>query len=610
MLFFCLISKASEGQNRRLADSLKYVYQSGLFEEDDRLIILKEIAYHHPDPDQALLFSNELLSESQKKKSIEYEVMAYLQKGNALRLKGDVSAALETYFKGVELAKQESNNRDLSMLYISMANTYSVIGNRANTIMYYNNAIEILKEEKDSLNYASLIENLGDEYNLNFSMPDSALLLFEESGDIFNALDYKPGIAYNLGNKGLAYAQQGKSELAEYNLKSAIDMLTDLGDYYPICVYLICMSDVYADQDRYDIAFRYAEESLELANQYQLKDQMAEAYLKISELSEQTGDVVASYSSYKEYIRYRDSVKNISVVQKMANARVEFEIAQKQIEVDLLNQQKKNQQITVIATGTALLLIGFLSFGLFRRNRFIKNTNSIIKEERDRSDLLLQNILPVHAAKELKEHGKVTTQKFESVTILFTDFEGFTEAAEALSPEELVKSVDYYYSNFDRIIDMYGLEKIKTIGDSYMCAGGLPSPTSDHAIQVTRAALAIKEFVEESKKSASKDRAIFDVRIGINTGSVVAGVVGTKKFAYDIWGDAVNIASRMESTSEIGQVNISEATFDIINKHFYCKERGVTYRHNAEDIKMYFILGEVRSEVDSLEAKLEKVKSA
>ncbi len=598
----------SEGQNAKLADSLKVVYQSGAFDESERLHILEEIAYHDPDPDQALLFSNELLSESLKKKSIEYQVLAYLQKGNALRLKGDVSEALENYFKGVELAKRESNNRDLSMLYISMANTYSVIGNRANTIMYYNNAIEILKSEKDSLNYASVIENLGDEYNLNFSKPDSALLLFEESGAIFRALDYKPGIAYNLGNKGLAYAQQGKSELAEANLKSAIEMLTDLGDFYPICVYLLYMSDAYADQNKFDRAFRYARQSLKLAKQYQLKDQIAEAHLKISELAEQTGDIAISFKSYKEHIKYRDSVKNITVVQNMANARVEFEIAQKQIEVDLLNQQKKNQQIIVAATGTALFLIGFLAFGLLRRNRFIKRTNSIIKEERDRSDLLLQNILPIHAAKELKAHGKVTTQKFESITILFTDFEGFTEVAENLSPEELVESVDYYYSNFDRIIELYGLEKIKTIGDSYMCAGGLPTPTDDHALQVIKAAIAIKEFVIEAKSRLSKATATFDIRIGINTGSVVAGVVGTKKFAYDIWGDAVNIASRMEGASETGQINISQATYNIVKDIVHCKDRGVNYRHNTEDIKMYFVRGE--GESNGLELKLDETKSA
>jgi len=577
------------GQNARLADSLKQVYESDDFKESERLHILKEIAYHHPDPDQALSFSNKLLSESRKSNSIEYEVLAYLQKGNALRLKGDVGVALESYFRGVELANRVSSTRDLCMLYISMANTYSVIGNRANTILYYNRAIELLKSEKDSLNYASVIENLGDEYNLNFSKPDSALLLFEESGAIFKALDYRPGIAYNLGNKGLAYAQQGKSELAEANLESAINMLTDLGDYYPICVYLIYMSDEYAMQNKYARAFGYARNSLELAQKYRLKDQIAEAYLKISELSEQTGDIALAYDSYKEYINYRDSVKNLTVVQNMANTRVEFEIAQKQIEVDLLNQQKKNQQITVAATGTALGLIGILALGVFRRNRYIKKTNRIIEEERDRTNLLLQNILPVHAANELKKHGKVTTQKFESVTILFTDFQGFTEVAENLSPEDLVKSVDYYYSNFDRIIEIYGLEKIKTIGDSYMCAGGLPTPTDDHALRVTKAAIAIKEFMIEARRGPTKSPAVFDVRIGINTGYVVAGVVGTKKFAYDIWGDAVNIASRMESSSEIGEINVSEGTYDLIKNDIRCQERDISYRHNSEYIKMFFV---------------------
>ena len=191
----------------------------------------------------------------------------------------------------------------------------------------------------------------------------------------------------------------------------------------------------------------------------------------------------------------------------------------------------------------------------------------------------------------LKESGKVVAKRFESVTVLFTDFEGFTQYAENLSPEKLVESVDYYFSKFDAIIEKYDLEKIKTLGDSYMCAGGLPFPTEDHAYKMILVAQEILEFVQHSNRENPLNHTRFNIRIGINTGPVVAGVVGTKKFAYDIWGDTVNIASRMESNSAPGKINISENTFAIIKDSFDCEYRGEVEVKNRGMMKMYFVNG-------------------
>jgi len=199
------------------------------------------------------------------------------------------------------------------------------------------------------------------------------------------------------------------------------------------------------------------------------------------------------------------------------------------------------------------------------------------------------NILPEETAEELKQNGKVQAKKFDSVTVLFTDFEGFTNFAENLSPEKLVESVDFYFSKFDEIMEKYDLEKIKTVGDSYMCAGGLPFPTEDHAQKMVQAGFEIAAFVKEAKKTNDKDQTRFDIRIGINTGPVVAGVVGTKKFSYDIWGDTVNIASRMESNSEPGKINISENTYELIKDTFDCEYRGKIKAKNRGMMKMYFV---------------------
>jgi class 3 adenylate cyclase len=172
---------------------------------------------------------------------------------------------------------------------------------------------------------------------------------------------------------------------------------------------------------------------------------------------------------------------------------------------------------------------------------------------------------------------------------MFTDFKGFTQYAITLPPEKLVETIDYYFSKFDAIVEKYGLEKIKTVGDSYMCAGGLPFPTSDHADKMVNAAIEIAQFVQESKKHHDEDLVRLDIRIGINTGPVVAGVVGTKKFAYDIWGDTVNIASRMESNSEPGRINVSENTYELVKHAFDCESRGEIHMKNRGNMKMYFV---------------------
>jgi len=214
-----------------------------------------------------------------------------------------------------------------------------------------------------------------------------------------------------------------------------------------------------------------------------------------------------------------------------------------------------------------------------------ERTTDLINEKK-KSDLLLYNILPFETAQELKRNGFAAAKQFEKVTILFTDFKGFTSIAEKLSPQELVREIDQCFKVFDSITSKYNIEKIKTIGDSYMAAGGLPVPNSTHAEDVVKAALEIRDYMKTYKTESGLS---VEVRIGINTGSVVAGIVGTKKFQYDIWGDAVNTASRMETAGEPGEVNISENTFGLIKNNFNCFYRGEITVKGKGNIKMYFV---------------------
>ncbi len=217
----------------------------------------------------------------------------------------------------------------------------------------------------------------------------------------------------------------------------------------------------------------------------------------------------------------------------------------------------------------------------------LEKKNQIIEKEQKRSDELLLNILPAETA-EVKTTRKAKAKYYDSVTVLFTDFESFTNISELLSPEELVSELDYCFKAFDRITSKYGIEKIKTIGDSYMCAGGLPTPSDTHAKDVVSAAIEMQEFMEQYAQK-QQGKSMFNTRMGIHTGPVVAGIVGSKKFAYDIWGDTVNTASRVESSGEIGKINISQNTFELVKDDFNCKYRGKIKARKKGEIDMYFI---------------------
>lgn len=581
-------------QDQKVADSLIRKLKEHQRADKDtlRLYWLGDISFNHQNPDSAIYYARLLQKETEDP---HYLYSAHYNEGSALRMQGNLDGALEAYFKSLELAIIARNTgKKEALANMAIGDVYSISGAHNNAIKYYSKCIAIYRELSeslkpvDSLNLATALFNAGDEYLTQDSLK-VALPYFKESGKLFEYLGYTAGLAYNLGNMGMLYAKQGDDAEAMLNINKAVEILEEAQDYYAISEYLTYMSDIYLNRGNTSAALEYAKRSLQLAKKYGLKDQISESNLLLSELYENQGDQITAYKYYKDHIVYRDSVQNVAMVQKLADIRTLSEVAQKQTEVDLLSEQKKNQRIVMIATAVGLFLVGILAFGLFRRNKFIQKTKRIIEDERNRSDNLLLNILPEETAQELKDSGKVKAKKYESVTVLFSDFKGFTSYSETLSPEALVETVGFYFSKFDAIIEKYGLEKIKTIGDAYMCAGGLPFPSDNHAENMVKAALEITEFVVKTKSDVNAKTLNFDIRVGINTGPVVAGVVGAKKFAYDIWGDTVNIASRMESASEPGKINISENTYEMIKGNFDCEYRGELAAKNKGKMKMYFV---------------------
>ena len=222
----------------------------------------------------------------------------------------------------------------------------------------------------------------------------------------------------------------------------------------------------------------------------------------------------------------------------------------------------------------------------------IEQQKELIQKEKEKVEGILLNILPEGTAAELISKGKSKARYYKRVTVMFTDFVGFSKIAENMKPQDLVRQLDSYFTNFDKIISKFDLEKIKTIGDAYMCAGGVPIRNKSNAIEVVLAALAIQEFMLDYNTNLElKGKESWNIRIGINTGEVTAGVIGQKRFAYDIWGSTVNQAQRMEMHGEPNTVNVSGNTYEIIAPYFLCNYRGkIQTKHNGT-LDMYFVEG-------------------
>jgi class 3 adenylate cyclase/tetratricopeptide (TPR) repeat protein len=588
-VFFLLqVGKMAYAQDQTKADSLVKIYASGQYANE--LELLDEIAINQANPDDVIFYSNKLIDKASEDSIGKYLVSGFLQRGNGFKLKGDYSDALDSYFKAIELAQRFGQNQKVAPLNISVGDVYSTMMDYETADSYYDKGIQSLRTSNDSLPLGKALFNIGDRYFYanNF---EQAVLYLEEANEIFRLLNFQIGLAYSSGNLGMIFTRQNKDVLAKDLLNEAIDILEKNEDYYPTSVYYLFLAYIAQKESDLQEAFLHARRSLELATTYNLKKEKSDASLLLFELHNKFGDRDSALFYHLNYIAIRDSIRNLEEIQNIANKTREFEISQKQKELDLLDLKNRNQRIAIFSTAFVLLLIGILAAVLYKKNSFIRKTNVIIDNERNKSDHLLRNILPEETVIELKEFGKVKAQRFESVSVMFTDFKGFTIHAEHLSPEVLVQSLDYYFSFFDQIVEKYQLEKIKTLGDSYMCASGLPFPQKDHAERIVLAAMEMVDFVEKSKKQKDDNLIRFDMRIGISSGPVVAGVVGKKKFAYDIWGDTVNCASRMESNSEAGKINISEDTHKLILDKFYFLDRGEINVKNKGNMKMYFAEG-------------------
>jgi len=386
LFFIWLFISNIFSQEQRIADSLARIYDQNSLKDTARFELLLNLSFNEvKNLKLGLKYAEELISLSQQSNNDRYLRAGYFLKGTKERLLGNLDEALDAFFKSAALAKRANKPVSEADSYTAIADIYSVANNYVNAENYYNKAISALRRSNDSISLASALSNAGDALR-KIKKYDSSLLYLNESKLIFDEKNYLIGKAYSLGNIGMVNAALGNDKLAEKNINEAIQILEETQDYYPICDYILSMSDIYSDKSDVQKALMYATRSLQLAKQYELKEQIAGASLKLSNLYEQFGDIKQSFYHYKNYVLFRDSLNNINSVAKMADLRTAYEVSQKQIEVNLLNQQKKNQRNLVISLVVILFLAVVILFIALRNNRNKQTAYKILNEQKLKTD--------------------------------------------------------------------------------------------------------------------------------------------------------------------------------------------------------------------------------
>jgi len=586
---------------------------------DDKGDFYKAIDYHKLSYD----------IQTQRKDTLRMGRAAY----NVSRLfwrMGNYPKALENAYVYLNVVDRAKDKEGIARAYNHIGNINTDIGKPDAGMEAYNKALEYWKIADNQTEIANTLNNIGSlkddfgEAAVKDKKYDDALKYYNESiKDLEQSLAIRikdeneigqSEIYNNLGvvnkNLGSFYEKTNDTKSSERSLntaldffKKALDIRTKLEDKKGIIEVYNGFGDVYRRQKHYDKALYYTNEYKKLAEDIGDSKFEQSAYKDLAAIYALQGNYDKAYENRLKYEELKDKRLNESNMLKYQQDEFDFKESSKQREIETkqneiaLNQEKlKTARTTRNSLLGGSLLLFILAMLLYNRNVIktkanneLTEKNEIIDQERKRSDELLLNILPESTALELKQTGSAKAKSYKSVTVLFTDFKNFTQIAEKLSAEELVAELDTCFKAFDDITTKYHIEKIKTIGDAYMCAGGIPVENTTHPFDAVHAGIEMIQFLEHHQKDRQeKGLPIFQVRIGIHTGSVVAGVVGTRKFAYDIWGDAVNLASRMESSGEPGKVNISEATYQIVKDQFVCTHRGKIEAKNKGMIDMYF----------------------
>ena len=558
-------------------NELAYIYRRrGNTEEGD---LTKALEYHTR--------SIELAREVGAK---ELELNALTGKGTIFFIKSDHAKAIGFYTEAIRIAEDLGDDKKKGSIQLNIGNIYFQLGDFGKAIEIYQQAFKAKKDAGDPV--AKILMNVGAAYASQEQYTEASNY-FHSALDEAEAEGNKKLVASILGNIGRTSFDLGNYNKALKYYKESLAGLEKIGDKREIAKTTINIGSVHYYLGNYNKALDLGTQGLSLAREVENADNIEEAAELLSD-------------TYTALGRYRDAVDMLNLKQQMQDStqseknqraviRMEYKYkyekealedsldfvkkqANDKLELQRRETELSQQRIALISFGIGLLLILALLYAIYRGKK--------------RSDKLLLNILPKDIADELKANGYSQAKLIEEATVLFTDFKGFTSLAAQMNPQELVAELNECFSTFDRIMEAHGVEKIKTIGDAYMAAGGLTSPDSSKARDVIQAALEIKKFMDAyAKRRKAMGKVFFQARIGVHTGPVIAGIVGIRKFQYDIWGDTVNTASRIESNGEIGMVNISQSTYEKVkqDKGLIFQERGKIQAKGKGELDMYYV---------------------
>ncbi len=634
LLCLVMISISTKGQEPNV-DSLHKAVQV-MPQDSSRVKVLVEIsrAYYNSDPIagynyayQALLLAEKLDYEAGKAQALKFCGLSKYKSG-------DLIDALDYYNASMRIFESMNDQVGKANILSNIGAMYIEQGDEEKGLEYLLQSLAISEKMGDKLRIATAMINIGTIYINKPSTYDKALGYFYKALYLSRQINNKAAISTALVNLGETYFNKHQKDSALFYFNRSI---YDAEDDETICYSLIMMGNTYLQEKDYANASAYFSKAFErastsakklemtkslvgLGNTYrgQLNNDLAlKAFGDAEQLARELSspydlkEVFSGYAStyaqkgdYQKAFIYqnllndiKDTIYNIQTEKKLSNLQLDFEIEKKQGQINLLTKDAELQAVELrrqkFATNSAIVgltLLILIAFILYHNYKVKMRTNRILDKQKDEIETLLLNILPTEVARELQATGKSTPKYYEKVSVLFTDFKSFSRLADHLSPQQIIEELNTYFTRFDSIIEKYNLEKIKTIGDAYMCAGGVPIENNSHALDIVKASLEIQEFAEAMNiERRLQGRPDWGLRIGIHTGPVIAGVVGNKKYAYDIWGSTVNIANRMESNGEPGQVNISASTYELIRDQFSCTYRGKITAKNIGEVDMYFV---------------------
>jgi len=543
--------------------------------------------------DEALKGYTITLNISKKNNDKNGVAYAYVNSGSTYTKQGNYPEALKNCFLALKIFESLENKDGIANCNLSIGQINSSQGNYQEALQHYTAALKIYESFGDNNSgITGCYTAIGGAYSAQGNYPE-ALKNFKAALEISESIGDKFQTGYCYGNIGETYQLQGNYPEALKNFMAALEIAESIGDKNGIAYCYNSIGTVYTQMNNIKEGKAWLQKSLVLSRKIGIKDNMKNSYLSLTKADSAMGNFKSSFENYKLFTVYKDSLNNEDNTKKLTQTAMQYEFDKKEalaqaeqekkniLAREALTKVKSNRNLALAGVGVFMLVAAFLGVGFYQKRK----SNSIISLEKQKSDDLLLNILPEEVAEELKERGATTARQFDEVSILFTDFVSFTRTAEKLTPQQLVQELNECFTAFDNIIERNGLEKIKTIGDAYMAVCGLPTSDPKHAQRTVQAALEIRDFIADRHQKEQT----FEIRIGVNSGSVVAGIVGVKKFAYDIWGDTVNTAARMESSGEPGKVNISETTYELVKEDFNCTYRGKIEAKGKGEIDMYFV---------------------